>query len=107
MRSVYASTGEAETDALFKCAQDMVPLRNALNEMGWQQPKSPTQFDNSNTIIIKRMRALEMRLNWLKDREAQGQFRFFWDKGSQNKGGYHTKHHPPKHHIAHRHTHAG
>jgi hypothetical protein len=38
----------------------------------------------------KRMRALEMRLNWLKDREAQGQFRFFWDKGSQNQDVTHS-----------------
>jgi len=91
MKSVYDAAGEAETAVLFKCAQDMVPLRNALNEMGWPQPRSPIQVNNStaegfanNTIIIKRMRALEMRLNWLKDREAQEQFRFFWDwdKGS-------------------------
>jgi hypothetical protein len=40
--------------------------------MGWTQPRSPIQVDNStaegfanNTIIIKRMRAIEMRLNWL------------------------------------------
>jgi len=114
MRSVYASAGEAETAALLKCAQDMVPLRNALNEMGWTQPRSPIQVNNStaegfvnNTIIIKRMRALEMRLNWLKDQEAQGQFRFFWDKGTRNKGDYHTKHHPPEYHLDHRPSHAG
>jgi hypothetical protein len=87
--SVYASAGEAETAALFKCAQDMVPLRNALNEMGWPQPRSPIQVDNStaegfanNTIIVKRMRAIKMQLNWPKDQEAQGQFCFFWDKGT-------------------------
>jgi hypothetical protein len=114
LRSVYASAGEAETAALFKCAQDMVPLRNALEEMGWKQPKSPIQVDNStaegfvnNTIIVKRMRAIDMRFNWLKCREAQGQFRFFWDKGSRNLADYHTKHHPPEYHIAHRHSHAG
>jgi len=114
MKSVYASAGEAETAVLFKCAQDMVPLRNALNEMGWPQPRSPIQVNNStaegfanNTIIIKRMRALEMRLNWLKDREAQEQFCFFWDKGSRNKGDYHTKHHPPEYHLSHRPSHAG
>ena len=114
LRSVYASAGEAETAACFKCARDMVPLRNALNEMGWPQPRSPIQLDNStaegfanNTIIVKRMRAIEMRLNWLKDREAQGQFRFYWDKGTRNKGDYHTKRHPLEYHIAHRPTHAG
>ena len=34
MRSVYALSGEAKLAALFKCAQEMVPLRNSLNEMG-------------------------------------------------------------------------
>lgn len=114
LRSVYASAGEAELAALFKCAQDMVPLRNALEEMGWKQPRSPIQVDNStaegyvnNTIIAKRIRSLEMRLNWLKCRDAQGQFRIFWDRGSRNLADYHTKHHPPEYHIAHRHSHAG
>jgi len=114
LRSVYASAGEAELAALFKCAQEMIPLRNALEEMGWKQPRSPIQVDNStaagyvnNTIIARRIRSLEMRLNWLKCRESQGQFRIFWDKGSHNLADYHTKHHPPEYHIAHRHSHAG
>lgn len=114
LRSVYASAGEAETAALFKCAQDMVPLRNALEEMGWKQPRTPIQIDNStaegfanNTIIVKRMRAIKMRFNWLKDREAQDQFRFFWDKGTCNNGDYHTKLHPPEYHLSHRPSHAG
>ena len=114
MRSVYASAGEAETAALYNCARDMVPLRNALEEMGWKQPRSPIQVDNStaagfanNTIIIKRMRAIEMRFNWLKDREAQGQFRIFWDKGTRNNADYNTKRHPKEYHISHRPSHAG
>jgi hypothetical protein len=114
LRSVYASAGKAETAALFKCAQHMVPLQNALEEMGWKQPRTPIQIDNStaegfanNTIIVKRMRAIEMRFNWLKDREAQNQFRFFWDKGTRNNGDYHTKLHPPEYHLSHRPSHAG
>ncbi len=77
MRSVYALAGEAKLAALFKCAQKMVPLRNSLNEMGWIQPRSPIQVDNStavgyvnNTIIARRIKSLEMRLNWLKCRES-------------------------------------
>jgi hypothetical protein len=108
MRSVYASAGEAELAALFKCAQEMVPLRNSLNEMEWIQPRSPIQVDNStavgyvnNTIIARRIKSLEMRLNWLKCRELQDQFRIFWDKGSHNLADYHTKHHPPEYHITH------
>ena len=61
----------------------------------------------NNTIIARRIKSLEMRLNWLKCRESQDQFRIFWDKGSHNLADYHTKHHPPEYHIAHRHSHAG
>ncbi len=114
MRSVYLSAGEAELAALFKCAQEMVPLCNSLKKMGWIQPRSPIQVDNStavgyvnNTIIAQRIKSLEMRLNWLKCRESQDQFRIFWDKGSHNWADYHTKYHPPEYHIAHRHSQAG
>jgi len=92
----------------------MVPLRNTLEEMGWPQPKSPIQVDNStatgfvnNTIVVCRLKSLDMKLNWRKCREEQDQFRIFWDKGSHNIADYHTKHHPPEYHLAHRHTHAG
>ena len=61
----------------------------------------------NNTIVVKSLKSLGMRINWLKDREAQGQFRIYWDKGSHNLADYHTKHHPPEYHIAHRQTHAG
>jgi hypothetical protein len=114
LRSVYGSVAEAELAALYKCATEMVPLRNALEEMGWKQPRSPIQVDNStaegyvnNTIVTKRLKSIDMRINWLKDRESQGQFRIYWDKGSHNLADYHTKHHPPEYHIAHRQTHAG
>jgi hypothetical protein len=80
----------------------MVPLRNALEEMGWKQPRSPIQVDNftaegyvNNTIVVKRLKSLNMRINWLKYCESQGQFRIYWDKGSHNLADYHTKHHPP------------
>ena len=42
-----ASAAEAEMAALFTTAQEMVPLHNTLEEMGWSQPKLPIQVDNS------------------------------------------------------------
>ncbi len=82
MKHVCPSAAEAETGALFIVAQEMVPLRNMLTKMGWPQPRSPLQTDNStanhgyvnNTIIVKRLKSAEMRLDWLRCREAQGQF---------------------------------
>jgi hypothetical protein len=82
--------------------------------MGWKQPRSPIQTDNStasgfvnDTIVHRRIKMLWMRLHWLRCRAAQGQFRFYWDKSGFNLADYHTKHHPPAYHIAHRSTHAG
>ena len=114
IKYVMASAAESELAALYLTAREMVPLRNALEEMGWSQPKSPIQTDNStaagfinDTIIQRRIKMLCMRLHWLRCREAQGQFRIYWDKGSTNLADYHTKHHPPAYHLAHRPTHAG
>ena len=114
IKYVMASAAEAELAAIYHTAREMVPLRNALDEMGWTQPPSPIQIDNStavgfvnDTIIQRRIKMIWMRLHWLRCREAQRQFRFYWDKGSKNMADYHTKHHPPAYHLAHRPTHAG
>ena len=114
MKNVVTSAAEAELSALFECAKAMVPLRQALTEMGWPQPPSPLQTDNStadgvvnNTIVPKKLKSMDLRLHWLRCREAQGQFRFYWDKGTNNWGDYHSKHHPPIHHESQRPLHAG
>ena len=114
IKFVMASAAEAELAALYITARDMVPMRNTLAEMGWPQPKSPIQTDNStavgfvnDTIITRRIKMICMRIHWLRCRESQGQFRFYWDKGANNLADYNTKHHPPAYHLAHRITHAG
>ena len=40
-----------------------------------------------------------MRFHWLRDREAQGQFKIYWRPGGTNLADYFTKHHPPAHHV--------
>jgi hypothetical protein len=114
LKNVLTSAAEAELSGLFECAKAMVPLRQALIEMGWPQGKSPIQTDNStadgvvnNTIVPKKLKSMDVRLHWLRCREAQGQFRFYWAPGAENWGDYYTKHHPPIHHIAQRPIHAG
>ena len=86
-----ASAAEAKLAALFLTAREMVPLRQTLIEMGWPQPKKPIQTDNStavgvcnDTIIGKRIKMMDMRLNWLRCRESQDQFRYYW--GGFRKG---------------------
>ena len=114
IKVIMASAAEAELAALYNTAKAMIPLCNALEEMGWKQPKSPIQTDNSTakgfineTIIQQRIKMIWMRLHWLRCREAQGQFHFYWDKGTTNMADYYKKHHPPAYHIDHRVTHAG
>ena len=104
-----ASVAEAEMAALYITAKKMIPLRNTLIKMSWQQPRSPIQIDNStavgftNKIIVnKPTKSADMKLWWLRDRESQDQFRYYWAPGSEHEGDYITKHHLPSYHEAKR-----
>ena len=107
IKCVMSSAAEAELAALFMTAKEMVPLRQTLIEMGWPQPKTPVQVDNSTavgvtnrTIVPKQTKSMDMRFYWLRCREAQGQFRIYWAPGPTNEGDYTTKHHSPQKHLA-------
>ena len=104
---VVASAAESETGGMFYNSQDGVPMRVALHEMGHLQPPTHCRGDNSTAIGIanhtikqRRSKAMDMRYFWLQDREAQNQFKYYWDKGEGNLADYHTKHFSAKHHRA-------
>ena len=80
-------------------------MRRTLSEMGHAQPRTPIQTDNSTAegvinsrIRPKRTKAMDMRFEWLLDRERQGQFKIYWKPGKTNLADFFTKHHPPSHH---------
>ena len=105
IKAVMSSAAEAELGGLFLNAKAAVPIRTTLEELGHKQPPTPVQTDNStacgvvnNEIQPKATKAMDMRFYWLKDREAQKQFRIYWRKGKLNRGDYVTKHHPAIHH---------
>ena len=86
-------------------AQEAVPERTTLIELGHPQPPSPLKTDNSTadgilngTVKQKRSKALVMKLCWLKDRAAQGEFPIYWAPGAENLGDNYTKVHAPSHH---------
>jgi hypothetical protein len=86
IKFVMASAAEAELAALFVTARDMIPHRQTLINMGWPQPKSPIQMDNSTaagvtnkTIVLRQAKMMDMRLWWLCCRGSQEQFRYYWD----------------------------
>jgi hypothetical protein len=114
IKFVMASAAEAELAALFVAAREVIPHRQTLINMGWSQPKSPIQTDNSTaagvtnkTIVPRRAKMMDMHLRWLRCRGSQNQFRYYWDAESKNWADYHTKHHPGTYHEVHRITHAG
>jgi hypothetical protein len=109
IKSVMSSAAEAELGALFINAKIAVSMRKTLEELGHPQTRTPIQTDNStahalltNKILPKALKAMDMRFHWLRCRDAQGQFRYYWRPGTQNIADYWTKHHPASHHTAFR-----
>ncbi len=47
-----SSAAEAELGALYTTAKEMIPLCQTLIKMGWPQPRTPIQMDNSTAIGI-------------------------------------------------------
>jgi hypothetical protein len=114
IKFVMALAAEAELAALFIAACKMVPHRQTHIDMGWPQPRSPVQTDNStaigvtnNTIVPKRAKMMNMRLWWLQYQGSQKQFCYYWDARSKNWANYSNKHHPDIYHKAHHSMHAG
>ena len=105
IKHVMLSASEVETAALFYNCKAAAPLRVMLEEMGHPQPKTPMQTDNStamgvvaNKIQPKRTKAMDMIFHWLRCRDSQGQFRYYWMPGAKNWADHWTKHHSAQHH---------
>jgi hypothetical protein len=64
------------------------------------QTDNTTALDVVNNIVMKKLKAMDMKYHWLWDRISQKQFRHYWAPGNKNKGDYVTNHHAPVHHEA-------
>jgi hypothetical protein len=100
-----SSAAEAELGALFINTKTAVSMQQMLNELGHLQPHTPMQTDNAtahalltNKILPKALKAMDMRFHWLRCRDSQGQFWYYWRPGTHNLADYFTKHHPATHH---------
>jgi hypothetical protein len=114
IKFIMVSATESELAALFVTAIEIITHRQTLISMGWPQPKSPIQTDNSTaaggtnkTILPCWAKMMDMRFWWLRCHASQDQFCYCWDIGSKNWADYHTKDHPDTYHEAHQSTHAG
>ena len=109
LRHVVSSSAEAKVAGIFHNASTAIPIRHILTVLGHPQPPTPLKTDNStatgfvyDNIHQKRSKAWDMRYHWLRDRQAQQQFKIFWEKGTTNDADYFTKHHATAHHRAQR-----
>jgi hypothetical protein len=100
MKPVLSNASEAEIGALFDNCKKATILRTTLAEMGWPQPATPVQTDNStacsianDNIKLQRSHAMDMRFYWVHDHSKQGHFHIFWKPGTTNFADYFTKHH--------------
>jgi hypothetical protein len=107
IKSVMSSAAEAELAALFINAKTAISMCTMLKELGHPQTQTPMQTNNStahalltNKILPKALKAMDMRFHWLRCREAQGQFRYYWRPGTQNLADCWMKHYPASHHTA-------
>ena len=87
-----SSAGEGEAVTSYMNCKAALPLRVALEEMGHPQPQTPVIMDNTsavglaqNTMTPKRSKAYDARVNWLKCREAQKQFKLIWESGKRTR----------------------
>jgi hypothetical protein len=106
--AVMSLAVEAELGALYLNAKEAAYLQQILAKMGHPQPRTPIQTNNltAEEVINHKIQpkqtkamAMDMRFNWLRNSEAQGQFQIYWQLGKLNIADYFTKLLSPLHHV--------
>ncbi len=78
---VMSSAAEAEVGALYINCREAVPARQTLEFMGHPQPPTPMQTDNTTALgiindnVLKKLKSMDMKSHWLRDRIFCRQFR--------------------------------
>ena len=93
IKAFMSSAVEAELGALLINTREALNTRKILKEMVHKQDLTPIQIENSiaDGVIKKKIqpkftKSMDMKFHWLRDRESQEQFRFFWRPGTLNRG---------------------
>jgi hypothetical protein len=94
---VVASAGEAEYAALFAGGQQAA-IRTILEDLGYPQPPTIILCNNTTTIGIatdsikqKRSKAIDMKMQRIRDRVHQGHFTITYIPTDENLADYFTK----------------
>ena len=106
---MVCSAAEAECGVLFTNFRKALEIKQALEALDHQQKQIEIKTENStaasfvhDTIKIKRTKTLDMRWNWLRQKQQQAIFKILWEKGIKNKADYFNKHYPPNQHCMRR-----
>jgi hypothetical protein len=99
---------EAEYAAAFGDGQVLVELTLTLTNLGHSQQSPPLLFvDNecaiglaTSSVRPKKSKSIDMRLDWIKERDGQNFFRLVFLAGLINPADFFTKILPVYHHIA-------
>jgi hypothetical protein len=104
--AVMSLAAEAKIGALYINCQEAVPACHTLEFLGHPQPSTPIQTNNTmalsivNNKVMKKLKAMDMKYHWLRDRISQKQFRHYLAPGIENKGNSVITHHAQVHHEA-------
>ena len=105
LKNIVCSAAEAECGGLFHNAQTAIGIGRILGALG--HPQRPTCIKTYNSTAnsfvrasmrAKRSKTWDMCYHWLREQATKNIIKVFWDKGSNNDGDYHTKHHCPSVH---------
>ena len=95
IRNVMTSAADAEIGALFVNNRQAIPACRLLKEMGHKQPATPTQTDNTTALGFvtknlnpKATKSTDMNYWYLRDKQDQEQFRYYWREGVRNDADY-------------------
>ena len=92
IKTVMSYAAEAELGALYINCHKETPEQHLLEAMGYHQPPTPVQTDNStalgvvtNNIQQKRTKTMDMRFHWLRCCANKRQFQTYWRTGPTKK----------------------
>ena len=109
IKMVILLAAEVKIGAMYINCHEALPQRIELIEMGHPQPSMTMQTENSdahsvvtNNFHTRIAKLIEMQFHWMRCRDTQGSFRYYWILGKQKSDDYWKKHHTLSHHIAKR-----
>ena len=105
IKHVMTSAADAEIGALYINTRHAIQTRDTLQDMGHPQLPTPMQTDNTtalgfvtNNLQPKSTRSTDMQHWFMRDRQDQLQFKYYWVSGKFNDGDYPKKHFWLDHH---------